>query len=61
MFHRPHRDMRIAYWTSPDAVNWKRQSTIFNSITGRTAFNPRSELWVTGVLFNEAEEAWNIF
>lgn len=61
MFDRPHRDLRISYWTSPDAVNWKRQSTIANSIPDRTPFNPRSELWLTGVVFNEEEDAWNIF
>lgn len=61
MFDRPHRDLRISYWTSPDAINWKRQSTIVNSIPGRTPTNPRSEVWVTGVVFNEEEEAWNIF
>jgi hypothetical protein len=61
MFERPHRDMRIAYWTSNDAINWKRQSTIVNSIPGRTPSNPRSEVWVTGVVFNEEEDAWNIF
>ena len=61
MFERPHRDMRIAYWTSPDAVNWTRQSTLVESIPGRTATNPRSEVWVTGVEYNDQEEAWNIF
>jgi hypothetical protein len=61
MFQRPHRDMRIAYWTSPDAIHWKRQSTIVNSIPGRTATNPRSEVWVTGVEYNHDEDAWNIF
>ncbi len=61
MFERPHRDLRIAYWTSNDAINWKRHSTIVNSIPGRTPFNPRSEVWVTGVVFNEEEDAWNIF
>lgn len=61
MFDRPHRDLRIAYWTSPDAVNWKRQSTIVNSIPGRTCDNPRSEVWVTAVQFNDEEDAWNIF
>ena len=49
MFNRPHRDMRISYWTSSDAINWKRQSTIVESIPGRTATNPRFEVWVTGV------------
>lgn len=61
MFYRPHRDLRIAYWTSNDAVNWKRQSTIVNSIATRTHTNPRSEVWVNAVVFNEEENAWNIF
>ncbi|WP_460950826.1 hypothetical protein [Spirosoma daeguense] len=61
MFERPHRDLRISYWTSNDAVNWKRQSTIVESIPGRTHTNPRSEVWVTGVVFNDDEDAWNIF
>lgn len=61
MFDRAHRDMRIAYWTSSDAVNWKRKSTIVESIPGRSPFNPKSEVWVTGVEFNGEENAWNIF
>ena len=61
MFDRPHRDMRIAYWTSSDAVQWKRQSTIVHSIPGRTPVNPRSEVWVNAVIFNDDEDAWNIF
>ncbi|WP_256009334.1 hypothetical protein [Desertivirga xinjiangensis] len=61
MFERPHRDLRIAHWTSKDAVTWKRQSTIVSSIPGRTHANPRAEVWVTGVVFNEEEDAWNIF
>ena len=61
MFDRSHRDMRIAHWTSLDAQHWERQSTIVESIPGRSAFNPKSEVWVTGVEFNEEENAWNIF
>jgi len=61
MFERPHRDLRISYWTSNDAVQWKRQSTIVNSVPGRTHTNPRAEVWVTGVVFNDDENAWNIF
>ncbi len=61
MFDRPHRDLRIAYWTSSDAENWKRQSTIVNSIPGRSATNPRSEVWVSRIIFNDTENAWNIF
>ena len=61
MFDRPHRDLRISYWTSTDAINWKRHSTILESIPGRTPANPRSEVWVNGVVFNKEEDAWNIF
>lgn len=61
MFDRPHRDLRISYWTSSDAVQWKRNSTIVESIPGRTFANPRAEVWVTGVVFNDEEDAWNIF
>lgn len=61
MFERPHRDMRISYWTSPDAVSWKRHSTIVESISGRTATNPKAEVWLNAVVFNEEENAWNIF
>ena len=39
MFGRSHRDMRIAYWTSTDAVNWKRVSTLVESIPGRSPSN----------------------
>ncbi len=61
MFNRSHRDMRIAYWTSTDAEDWKRISTIRESIPHRSPTNPRSEVWVTGVEFNTEEDAWNIF
>ncbi|SNR43976.1 hypothetical protein SAMN04488009_1736 [Maribacter sedimenticola] len=61
MFFRPHRDLRIAYWTSTDAISWKREATILESIPGRSFSNPRSEVWVTGVEFNDLENAWNIF
>lgn len=61
MFERPHRDLRIAYWTSSDAEHWTRQRTVVESIPGRTASNPRSEVWVTAVAFNDDENAWNLF
>ncbi|QNL52248.1 hypothetical protein H8S90_12125 [Olivibacter sp. SDN3] len=61
MFERPHRDLRISYWTSTDAANWERHSTVVKSVPGRTHTNPRAEVWVTGVVFNEEENAWNIF
>lgn len=61
MFGRPHRQLRCSHWSSPDAVNWKRQSTLVDSIPGRSHANLRSEVWLTGVEFNKAEGFWNIF
>lgn len=61
MFIRPHRDLRISYWASADAVDWKRQATIVESIDKRSPSNPRSEVWLTGVEFYKSENAWNIF
>ncbi len=61
MFERPHRDLRISHWTSRDAIDWKRQATLVESLPGRSPTNPRSEVWVTGVEFNDEEDAWNIF
>lgn len=61
MFGRAHLDMRISYWTSTDAVSWKRQATVRESIPGRTATNLRSEVWLTAVKYNDEEDAWNIF
>lgn len=61
MFGRPHLDMRIAHWTSTDGVSWHRQSTLVESIPGRSPSNPRSEVWVTGVRYNGEEDCWNIF
>jgi hypothetical protein len=61
MFGRPHLDLRCAHWTSTDAVNWVRQSTVVERIPGRSHTNLRSEVWLTGVEYNQEEEAWNIF
>jgi len=61
MFGQHHIDMRSSHWTSPDAVTWRRQSTLVDSVPGRSHTNLRSEVWTTGVEYNEEEEAWNIF
>lgn len=61
MFRRSHLDLRCSHWSSPDAVNWKRQSTLVKSVPGRSHDNLRSEVWLTGVEYNDMDEAWNIF
>jgi len=32
MFGTHHIDMRSSHWSSPDAVNWKRQSTVVDRV-----------------------------
>lgn len=61
MFGQHHYDIRTSHWTSPDAVNWKRQSTLLEGVPGRSHTNLRSEVWTTAVEYNEEEEAWNLF
>jgi hypothetical protein len=61
MFGRPHLDMRIAHWMSRDGAKWERRGTIVDSIPGRSPRNVRSEVWCTGVVFDEADDRWNIF
>lgn len=56
---------RIGHWTSPDAVNWTRQSTILES-SGVYALVPednpmndrRSAIWSFNVVFNEGKNRW---
>ncbi len=55
--------MRIAHWTSTDALNWKRQSTIVETtgepieVTGRAY----ASIWQPTPVFNEAENRWDMF
>ncbi|WP_343520928.1 hypothetical protein [Sphingomonas sp.] len=61
MFGRPHLDLRIAHWTSPDATNWTRKGTVVDSVPGRSHLNHRSEVWLQGVIFDEKTDRWNLF
>jgi hypothetical protein len=55
--------MRLAHWTSSDALNWKRQSTLFETtgepmeVTGR----PYASVWQPTPVFNKAENCWDLF
>ncbi|WP_213981501.1 hypothetical protein [Sphingomonas sp. dw_22] len=61
MFGRPHLDLRIAHWTSPDAVHWTRKGTLMESKPGRSAENPFSEVWMQGMVFDAKADRWNLF
>lgn len=51
--------MRLAHWTSPDAVHWKRVSTLYetNGLSG----GPRHALWAPMPIFDPLENRWNLF
>lgn len=61
MFGIAHRDLRIAHWTSADGLAWQRQGTLVSSLPGRAPSNPRSEVWVTGMAFDEFENRWSMW
>lgn len=55
--------MRIAHWTSTDAIHWNRVSTL-----KETSGKPRSEtglpyesLWGSNVVFDKKTDRWNMF
>jgi hypothetical protein len=55
--------MRIAHWSSSDALSWKRQATIVETtgepmeVTGRAY----TSIWQPTPVFNEAEKRWDLF
>lgn len=61
MFGIPHRNLRIAHWVAEAGGGWRRVGTIVESIAGRSPLNPRSEVWLTGIAYDEIESRWNIF
>ena len=61
MFGRPHLDMRIAHWTSSDAIRWTRQGTVVESKPGRSPQNPFSEVWMQAMIFDQKTDRWTLF
>lgn len=61
MFGRPHLDLRIAHWTSRDAIHWTRKGVVMGSKPGRSAENPFSEVWMQTVIFDRKTDRWNLF
>ena len=59
---------RIGHWTSKDAINWERVSTIIQADGEYTtidfdhpASNRRGAIWSFLPVFNEREDRWNAF
>lgn len=61
MFDRPHLDLRIAHWTSSDAINWTRKGTVIDRKPGRSPENPVSEVWMQAMVFDKKTDRWNLF
>ena len=61
MFERPHLDLRIAHWTSTDAIHWSRKGLVMESRPGRSPTNPFSEVWMQTVIFDKKSDRWNLF
>jgi hypothetical protein len=53
--------MRLAHWSSPDAVAWTRVSTLYETDGSVRAGDERFSLWAPMAVFNAAEDRWNLF
>jgi hypothetical protein len=53
--------MRLAHWTSPDRITWKRRPTLMTSSNDMSGQDPRAAIWAPMPIYDEAEERWNLF
>lgn len=53
--------MRIGHWSSPDAINWHRLGTLYETDGTMRPDDNRFSLWGPMVIFNAAEDRWNLF
>ena len=55
--------MRLAIWTSPNGIDWKRVSTI-NETSGKPRAQtglPYASLWAPMPIYNDADKVWELF
>lgn len=53
--------IRLAHWTSPDARNWRRVSTLYKTSGAMDDSDTRFSLWAPMPVFNKHEDRWNLF
>lgn len=53
--------MRLAHWTSPDRLHWKRQSTLAESSGDFTGKDQRAALWSPLPVYDPRDGRWNLF
>ena len=51
---------RLAHWSSPDRIHWKRVSTLFASSGDFTGQDPRASFWGPMPVYNAAEGRWDL-
>jgi len=52
---------RLAHWTSPDLIHWRRQGTLFESSGECRGQDPRAALWAPMPIYDEGERRWYLF
>jgi len=52
---------RLAHWSSPDRIHWKRVATLYASSGDFTGKDPRASLWAPMPVYNIGEGRWNLF
>jgi hypothetical protein len=53
--------MRLAHWSSPDARQWRRVSTLYETSGAMDTNDTRFSLWATMPIYHEQEKRWNLF
>ena len=53
--------MRLGYWTSSDAIKWKRESTLYESSAVQLGKDSRASLWGPMPTWDEERNIWNLF
>lgn len=53
--------MRLAHWTSPDRLNWRRVATLAESSGDFTGKDPRAALWSPLPVYDPNDDRWNLF
>jgi len=56
-------NMRLAHWTSPDALHWSRQATLkeTSGLPRAKTGLPYESVWAPMPIWNEQENRWNLF
>jgi hypothetical protein len=52
---------RMAHWSSPDRIHWKRAATLYESSGDFTGQDPRASLWAPMPVYNTQEGRWDLF